>query len=318
MKRKMILIVISCVVLIGMIYYQLNKPWGKIMTLSIKVVDDKGIPVAGANMRGYLNDPRKHDDCGKVYNSTTGLDGICKNWGLVYTFTECSVTKDGYYPTRYHLKLKNEDEYVNELTMILKKIRNPIAMQVRSSDIILPGVEKYYPFDLNVSDWVEPYGNGKKAHIYIYYLGHFKDLFTGTSILRIKAGDDSAGLQIAEFDEYSKFKSMYFAPTTNYTNVIEFVTQETREDIIKDTKLKNSQYLIFKVQNSTNSTMYNYGKIYHPFKYGKNRESGKYMLHFTSYYNPTPGDRNLEFDSKQNLIKTVNWRGRDNSDRFDP
>jgi hypothetical protein len=315
--KKALIIIFVIVFAVG-IYYQLNKPWGEIMRLAIKVVDDQGVPVADANVRGYLNDPRKNDDGGKVYNSITDLDGICKDWGLVYTFTECSVTKDGYYSSRYHSRLKNDDKYVPDLTMVLKKIRNSSPMQVRSSDIILPGVGKYYPFDLDIGDWVEPYGNGKKPHVYIYYLGHFKDLFTGTSILRIKDGDGSAGLQIAEFDEYSKFKSMYFAPTNNYTNVIEFVIQETKEEIIKDTKLKNNQYLIFKVQNSTNSTMYNYGKIYHPFKYGKNRDSGKYMLHFTYYYNPTPGDRNLEFDSKQNLIKTVNWRGKDNSDRFDP
>jgi len=167
MKKKVILIVVSCVVCIGFIYYQLNKPWGKVMRLSIKVVDDQGIPVADANVRGYLNDPRQHDDCGKVYNSTTDLAGICKDWGLVYTFTECSVTKDGYYSSRYHSRLKNDDKYIPDLTMVLKKIRNPIAMQARHVEIVLPEVEEYYPFDLDICDWVEPYGKGEKANIYI-------------------------------------------------------------------------------------------------------------------------------------------------------
>jgi len=157
-----------------------------------------------------------------------------------------------------------------------------------------------------------------KKSIYIYYYPNEKDIFTGTWTLRIKASDRLTGLQIAEFDEYSKFESMYFAPSNNYTNLIEFVAQETRTEIIQDTKLKENQYIVFKCQNSTNSSMYNYGKIYHPFTYGWNRKEEKNMVHFLSYYNITPDDRNLEFDPQQNLIKTYDKHGRDISADFKP
>jgi hypothetical protein len=291
-----------------LIYYQLNKPWGKVMRLSIQVVDDFGQPVPDANVRGYFNDPRQHDDCGKIYNTTTDIDGICKNWGLVYTFTECSVTKNGYYSSRYYQRLKKDDKYKPNVTLVLKKIRNPIAMKVREVEFSLPSKDQYYPFDLDVGDLVEPYGKGKKANIYIYYYGKNKDFFTGKSIFRLKVLDSNTGLSLAKFDDYSQFKTEYSAPIQNYTNLLEFVSESTEDKQIIDTKIKKNEYIIFKCQNSTNSTMFNYGKILPDLFYWI--ENGQPKVKFTYYYNPVPDDRNLEFNPKKNLIDYSHIRER--------
>jgi predicted transcriptional regulator YdeE len=318
MKKQIIFIIVSCIVIIGVVYYNLNKPFGKPIKITFEVIDDLGHPVSEANIRGYLNDPRQNDDAGKSYNVNTEADGTHKIFGMGYSFTECTITKAGYYSSRYHLKLKENGEFVRKLTVVLKKVRHPIAMQARNANITFPGFEAYYPFDLEIFDWVEPYGKGQKANIYIYYYYKTSDMFTGKTILRIKSEDRYTGLQIAELDEYSKFESMYFALTNNYTNLIEFVVDRNKTKVFKNTRLKENQYLIFKVQNSTNSTMYNYGKIYQPLEYGRDRDSNTYGLEFIYYYNPVPDDRNLEFDPKKNLIKTVDFRGKDNSDRFKP
>jgi len=316
MKKQIILIVVSCVVLIGLIYYNLNQPFGTPIRLTFELIDDLGQPVPDANIRGYLNDPRKHNDAGKHYNVITELDGTCKIRGMGYSFTECTIEKEGYYSSRYHLKLKENDKFVSKLTMVLKKIRNPIAMKARKIEITLPKLGEYFPYDLDVADLVEPYGTGKKAHIYIYYYGENKDFFTGKSIFRLKVLNQNSGLKLFLFDGFSQFRTEYLALANNYTNLLEFVSESTKEKQVVDTKIKKNEYIVFKCQSSTNSAMYNYGKILPDLFYWI--EQGQPKVKFTYYYNPTPDDRNLEFAPQKNLIRTVNRRGRDNSDRFDP
>jgi hypothetical protein len=313
--KKALIIIFVIVFAVG-IYYQLNKPWGEIMKLSVQVVDDKGAPVVGAHVNGYFNDPRQHDDGGISYDTMTDLNGLCKKIGMVYSFTELTVDKNGYYPSEYHLKLKKNGKYVKKVIIVLKKIHNPIAMKVRHAEITLPELEEYYPFDLNICDLVKPYGEGRQAHIYIYYYGRNKDFFTGKSVFRLKVLDSNSGFILSRLDDYSRFKTVHEAPDNTYTNLLEFRAKRTKTERLVDTKIKKNEYIIFKCQNSTNSTMYNYGKILPDLFYWV--EEGQPKVKFTYYYNPTPDDRNLEFDPKQNLIKTVDFRGKDNSDRFKP
>jgi len=157
-----------------------------------------------------------------------------------------------------------------------------------------------------------------KKPIYIYYYRDAKGMFTGKWVLRMKTDSPDTGFIRKNLDDYSKFKTVYHAPEIGYTNMLKFVSERTAEKILINTKLKDDEYIIFKVQNSTNSTMYNYGKIYQPFTYGWNRRHEKYMIHFTYYYNPVPDDRNLEFDPKQNIIKILDKRGKDISHGFAP
>jgi len=45
-----------------------------------------------------------------------------------------------------------------------------------------------------------------------------------------------------------------------------------------------------------------YGKIYH-FDYGESLDhSGRAVITISSYFNPTPNDRNLEADALQNVM----------------
>ena len=316
--KKYMIITIALVLLSLCLWYYLAG--GTLIRLQINVVDELGNPVENVLVTGYFDDSRKQYGGGKRINLITDKAGQCSIIGVARAFVGLRLRKNGYYETSYRqFILRNGDNVKKKITVVIKKMKNQVAMQARNVELTFPELEKYYPFDCDVGDWVEPYGNGKKSHIYIYYCGRFKDMFTGDSILKIKTEDKDAGFQISEFDEYSTFRSMYLAPTNNYTNVLEFITQETKTEVIKNTSLKDNQYIIFKVQNSTNSTMYNYGKIYYDINYGPyDGDITNCKVWFTYYYNPTPNDRNLEFDPKQNLIKTYDKRGRDMSDQFRP
>jgi hypothetical protein len=336
MKKKLSMVFGILVIIVVYAFYNdvQNKKYLRFKAMvTLKVVDQDGLPVENVNIdAAFGNQTRKAPDMQRM----TDENGYCAIKGESDSALYYNVTKEGYYKSssKYSVSSSLKRKKYKRLKyapwiirwspwnpivkVVLKKVRNPIAMQARKAEMTLPGLEKYYPFDLDICDWVEPYGKGQEANIYIYYYYKTSDMFTGKTILRIKTADRYTGLQIAELDEYSKFESMYFALTNNYTNLIDFVVDRNKTEVFKNTRLKENQYLIFKVQNSTNSTMYNYGKIYQPFEYGRDRDSNTYGLEFTYYYNPTPNDRNLEFDPKKNLIKTVDFRGKDNSDRFDP
>jgi len=317
MKVTVALIVFVCLIALGVIIFCMNLPFGRSIGVTFSVVDDRGTPVPEARIKGYFNDPRKSNDAGTHYDVLTNDRGVCKVKGVGYSFTECTVKKMGYYSSRYHLRLKENDKSVSKLTVVLKKIRNPISMKVRNIDFDLPSKEQYYPFDLDIGDLVEPYGKGKKANIYIYYYGQHKDIFTGESSFRIKVSDSNQGLKLMSFDDYSQFKTVYDAPVNAYTNQLEFQSKRTKTERLVDSKIKKNEYIVFKCQNSTNEKMYNYGKILPDLSYWP-QEDQTVKVKFTYYYNPIPNDRNLEFNPEKNLIKTVDFRGKDNSDRFKP
>ena len=142
-----------------------------------------------------------------------------------------------------------------------------------------------------------------------------KDFFTGKTIFKIQTKEKNTGLKLLQFDDFSQYKSIYEAPENTYTNLLEFVSEETKKEIIQDTKLKKTQYIVFKCLNSTNPPTYNYGKIYSDLYYWTEKDNIS-KIHLYYYYNPEPDDRNLEFDPQQNIIKTVNKRG--NTIHFKP
>lgn len=144
-----------------------------------------------------------------------------------------------------------------------------------------------------------------------------KNMFAGKTIFKFATKEKNTGLKRISFDEYSEYQTIYLAPKNNYTNLLEFISESTENKQIIDTKLKRNEYIVFKCQNNTNSTIFNYGKIYPRLSYWT-QEDKTVKVKFTYYYNPTPDDRNLEFDPKHNLIRTVDRRGRDNSDNFEP
>lgn len=304
-----------------------NGAFGKV---TLRVIDDLNNIVTNA----HVNMTFEHENKGnQTFEADTDENGEATFTGTANYAAYYTITKQGYYKTWEKYKFSHAGKECAErdklipwkirwipwnptVTVVLKKIRNPIPMKVREVKVVLPGLENYYPFDLDVGDWVEPHGEGRKAHIYIYYYNNTIDTFTGTWVLRIKTTIPSTGLHIFEYNDSSDFKTMYFAPQDNYTNIIEFFVEETKTEVVKNTKLKENQYMVFKCQNTTNPPTYNYGKIYQPLRYGKFRNSGKYEIHFRYYYNPTLDDRNLEFDPQQNIINTVDKRG--NTIRFKP
>ena len=155
--------------------------WGKI---TLRVVDEQDNIVTNAlvNM-AFINEYKGNQE----FSERTDENGEVTFTGTVNYHSYYTIEEDGYYETKNRHKFSYAGKECAErdkltpwkikwipwnptVTVVLKKIRNPIPMKVRKIEIILPSRDKYYPFDLDIGDWVEPHGTGKKAHIYIIML----------------------------------------------------------------------------------------------------------------------------------------------------
>ena len=86
--------------------------------------------------------------------------------------------------------------------------------------------------------------------------------------------------------------------------------KRTTDKIFVDRKLGEGEYLFFRSRvrrTVEGSEEAHYGKIYR-FVFGESlRETNSATLRISYYFNPTPNDRNLEFDGKNNLFNP-DWR----------
>ncbi len=197
-----------------------------------------------------------------------------------------------YDPTRWNLTP----------TWVLKRIRQPIAMYAKSVNLGLPVIGDAVGYDMTVGDWVAPYGSGKDSHI----------LFTGNLDKRSERDFDyeltvsfpNPGDGIQEFsvpqtrfpNHGSALRSAHAAPPDGYQPM--WVQRRTRSPgKPEQNNIDPNRNYYFRVNTvldeNGNVKSALYGKIYGDF------------MQFRYYLNPTPNDRNVEFNPKRNLLKEV-------------
>jgi len=191
MKTKIISISIFCILIFTVITiykYQRNLKYTIYNAkVTLRIIDYDHNPIENAKINAYFPNQLKGINKGKYCIGESDDDGMFVAKGKADFCLNYIITKKGYYDTsneysfsaRWEGKGKQRLKWFPwivrwtpwnpTLTVVLKKIRNPIAMKVREVEFSLPSKEQYYPFDLDIGDLVEPYGKGKKT-IYIYII----------------------------------------------------------------------------------------------------------------------------------------------------
>ena len=106
-------------------------------------------------------------------------------------------------------------------------------------------------------------------------------------------------------------KSDYLAPEQGYsTNMLAKMEYNSKSGVSGSSVYRSDEYLAFKSRIKRdadgNIISANYGKFYSEIEFI--RGVGEFVgVSFLYYFNPTPNDRNLEFDGKNNLFKP-GWR----------
>lgn len=308
------LIVLPIIILVTLICYSdvLGKSFAKI---TLKVLDENGRSIAGAKVGMSFTVYTK----GGWDSKTIEVGGITDASG---SFTESAysdndigfnVTKDGYYQSFGDYKFKESSlgrwqPWNPEITVVLRKIDNPVPMYARDTSSMHPVLEipvsdKAVGFDLMESDWVSPYGKGKHPDMFFRLERKFisKDDFDGT--LTVTFPNKYDGIQLVKYDRRrgSNFKLPRFAPEEGYQGkLVRTFSKKPKEPYRNSTEDDNNY--VFRVRSEERDGKLiraMYGKIHGDIQFGM-RQHKTASIVFKYFLNPDY-TRNLE--SGKNLLK---------------
>jgi hypothetical protein len=279
--------------------------------VTIKVKDTKGTALADANVSATFQNPElnpKNWGTGrdnKIETAKTGLAGEVILEGHSDGELGGGVRKEGYYrgwwePYRFSDRTGNRwRPWGATLEVILKELKSPIPMYARRVNRALPTQPVSAGFDMFVGDFVAPYGKGEIADM-TFQLGPL-DSAKGPNRrkLAISLANPKDGiLPFSPTDESrgSELQSPYMAPEAGLLPNWTVTRSEPATPKSANYDPQKHGYF-FRIRTSVDSTgkiiSANYGKIYGDF------------MNFTYYFNPTPNDRNIEFDPKRNLFTNL-------------
>ena len=272
----------------------------------------------------------------------TDVHGSCRisgesNCGKAGCYID--IPPEGYYKplSGFSLRYKKEslfgvwqpDNLV--VTILLQRVEHPIPLYV--SKVHTHDIESYYDkpdslkelrFDFVAGDWLPPLGIGKnadmiirtefrlnetisnmvfKALTYYDFINTIEFPGAGNGILE-KSVEGNLGLKIriADATGYAPNKILCFGRRQKKNAVIKGVCPE------EYTESDPKRCYCFRVRSQFdekgNMISAIYGKIYGDFKFDGFDKKGLTGIEFLYYLNPTPLDRNLEWDMKTNLCPT--------------
>lgn len=281
------------------------------------VRDDMGQAVTNAAINGGFGDVSQSGARDR-FKGFTDTNGMFVATGNAVLDVGARFRKDSYYQaiTSVPLDIRRRESggrWDIEIPVLLKRVSNPIPMYVKRVDnpyvSAFESVGKYClgrtsSYDIVKGAFLPPYGNGVVADIEFKWTmkiyskdgdGLAVDYDTRCEICMTNVAD---GISRGEPDgvvggEGSSYISAYEAPADVYTNVITFY-RNVRGAVAESNDDQHYLYY-FRIRTQTNElgqlTNALYGKIY-----------GQINGNFTYYLNPTPNDRNMEFDPKRNLF----------------
>jgi hypothetical protein len=275
-------------------------------TATVKVIGEDGNPIAGADVDVSYDVPAKPEGGSKRYGEVKGTTD--DNGMFIASHTDSSwdlgvaVEKAGYYTSHIGYEFYYDEKRRHpSFTLILKKIGRPIPMYAMRLNTHVPALDKAVGFDLMAGDWVAPYGRGVNSDI--LFTGHFNKGANGESDFTLAVGFPNPGDGIQEFDApaliqdakmgQSDLKSSHEAPLDGYQSQWVETDNRTPGQPVETNRNPNHNYY-FRVRTvldeNGNVKSALYGKIYGDF------------MEFAYYLNPTPNDRNVEFDPSRNLF----------------
>lgn len=285
--------------------------------VTVVVVDEDRKPVENADVSLVFLD-RTTFKTNLTHGKTDSRGLFTAEGGCNISGIGSDVRKDGYYRGAASIpNFTNIDESLNQwepwdktYTTVLRPIGKPIALYAQKIDMEIPALDKPCGFDLEAGDWVTPYGKGEKSD-FIFTLHQDKRGLQNYDILGgLTFSNALDGLQEAPMSDVgtnSIFKWERQAPEGNYQ--LKFQLQNSwhgNKGVTRSFKIPGREWegYFFHVR-----TVEQNGQIVSA-RYGKIRGGIEIFPHdpnpvivFTYYYNPTPNDRNLEWDPGKDLFR---------------
>jgi len=273
--------------------------------VTLKVVDEAGQPIAGAKAGiGYFT-----NSIGTAIRGLTDTNGIFLASHDAYSGElGFAAEKKGYYPTRkpsYDLGFTYDPARWNPtITLVLKKIGDPIPMYAKREEMKCPTEDEPIGFDLMIGDWVAPHGKGK--NIDMLFTVHRKLVseraYSANLTVTFPNRGDGIAVAPSEPNTGSDFKTPRVAVENGYEPelVLHYSTTERSESVF-------GYFIRVRTVLGENGNVKSalYGKIRGDFRFYAGTKAPQAGMGFDYYLNPTPNDRNLEFDPKRNLMTNL-------------
>ncbi len=271
---------------------------------TLTVVDETGQPVPGAAV--WVAFSIASPEGTPLHQRITGLTDT--NGIFAASHTDPSVQlafhaeKPGYYPIslQHYLGFSVEKKDVNwspTPTLVLKRVLDPIPMYAKHLLQGPPVANKSIGYDLMAGDWIPPFGNGQSTDI--IFTRHLDrkakhDYDDKLEVSFPNAGDGIQAFAVPDDQRDSGLRSPHEAPADGYqTPLVRETSEHPGQQLKFDYNATRNYFFrvrtVLDEKGNVKSALY--GKIYGDF------------MQFSYYLNPTPNDRNVEFDPNRNLLK---------------
>lgn len=290
---------------------------------SVRVIDEQGVPISDATVKTAtfeywdLSGQGFGKDVWKGPEAKTDEDGMVSFEYASSKRGEFSIAvfpvPQGYYQS--HWPNYKFDGVVDErwtpknptIDYVLKKKRNPIPLCAKSfylNPTAIPETGVDCGFDLEVGDWVAPYGSGKISDI-VFFLNIAKDngTYNHDCTLEVFFSNEGDGIISVPKPLYhgSELRLGYLAPVSGYEPSLAkkaFADPETKQITVGFDPTQNYYLRIrTKLDENGNIEQANYAKFYGDIEFWVDGN-----MRFTYYFNSEVNDRNLEFDTSRNLL----------------
>ena len=307
-----------CLVVVGTVCHaQLSQEtvdamtWGAKTKVTFRVVDSQGTPVSNALFCvGWSYD---YTNRSKERTAKTDENGLfvleVKSRGTFTYFVE----KDGYYRSqgKHSFYVRGEtrvkdghwEPWNPTVKIVLKEKRKSVPLIAKGGKHHIPISETPVGFDFSRGEIIAPLEVGRAADILFQYSFQTTNS-TGHCNLTLSAANPDDGMIILRTDEWSALKTVYEAPVDGYLSSISFERDWAGRTFSKREELDAEAYIVFRCRTKRDEEgkliTAHYGIIHGPLDFGQYRKDDKEgVMIFRSTFNPTPNDRNLEWNGSE-------------------
>mgnify|MGYP003292820156 CR=1 FL=1 len=276
--------------------------------IQLSVADDVGMGVSNVSVRVFMG--MNFRPKGYWIKGTTDENGIFVVQGKTCgDEIEIFISKNGYYDSYEKLcfaeigKEHNVDNgkwqpYGKKYNMVIRKIRKPQAIGVGGEYIFTKMLNQWLGFDMQMYDFVYPYGNGKVPdfEIKIDWDGKWLPDYTGMGI-SIRFVAPFSGYYEVPVQSVSKLKGPYAVDNEKeYRKTAQFFEKVVNSfERIRKPYDQNKCWVVrsrCNVDKDGNLTSSSYSVIHKISFCGEINGSGGVCV--IGAFNPTPNDTNLE------------------------
>lgn len=284
---------------------------------SVRVMDEGGAPLSNMVVQAGFYSSAWYGSGAEpppaLVRRRTDTNGACSFRGRCHGKVSFGVSSPDYYDQGETIRFTEARglrfEPWNQMHKInIRKILNPIPMYAKFlRDTFIPAYGNPLGYDLMKGDWLPPHGRGETAD-FIFQLdckfGGKRSTDNGQtyeSTLTLTFSNEGDGIQEADDTQWpgSVFRLSRYAPEDGYaTNwILKCFENEQGHSYAQD---KDYFFRVRTKKDNEGKTVSSlYGKIRKSLDV-EVRKSGT-RLQMVYYLNPTPNDRNMEFDPKRNL-----------------